>query len=143
MDDIVADPDLDARWDKLLQVRGEITRVLEAARRDKIIGLSLDAEVLLASDDSELTAFLKDNQELLGELCIVSALSLTDNLPEGEEENVESGQGEALTSLRIAVRPAKGEKCERCWVIDPSVGQDSDHPTLCARCSEVVRKLTN
>ncbi len=139
VDDIETDPDLDQRWERLLQIRGEITRVLEAARRDKVIGLSLDAEVILACDDPELASFVRDNQALLKELCIVSALELQEDLPGGG--NVESATGETLTDLRIAVRPATGEKCERCWVIDPSVGRDSDHPTLCARCSEVVRSL--
>jgi isoleucyl-tRNA synthetase len=139
VDDIETDPDLDQRWERLLQIRGEITRVLEAARRDKVIGLSLDAEVILACDDPELAGFVRDNQALLKELCIVSALELQEDLPGGG--NVESATGETLTDLRIAVRPATGEKCERCWVIDPSVGRDSDHPTLCARCSEVVRSL--
>ena len=36
---------------------------------------------------------------------------------------------------------AKGEKCERCWMHSPTVGADADHPTLCARCAQVVRKL--
>ena len=32
-------------------------------------------------------------------------------------------------------------KCERCWNLRPSVGQDVVHPTLCDRCVRVVKAL--
>ena len=32
-------------------------------------------------------------------------------------------------------------KCERCWNLRPSVGQDGAHPTLCDRCVRVVNAL--
>ena len=34
---------------------------------------------------------------------------------------------------------AGGEKCERCWLHDSTVGSDPEHPTLCARCAAAVR----
>ena len=46
-----------------------------------------------------------------------------------------------LNGVRVLVSQAKGEKCERCWMHSPTVGADADHPTLCARCAAVVRKL--
>ncbi|MCG3056258.1 hypothetical protein KZ287_29250, partial [Escherichia coli] len=39
----------------------------------------------------------------------------------------------------IVVTPAEGEKCERCWTVTTTVGSDSAHPTLCARCADVVK----
>ncbi len=141
VDDIAVDPELDRRWQQLLQVRSEITKVLEAARRDKVIGLSLDAEVLLQSGDSDLKKFLQDNIDLIKELCIVSSLRLVDNLEQGQEMKL--GTGEILTELTVAVRPAVGAKCERCWVIESSVGKDAEHQTLCARCLDVVQTLSN
>ena len=49
--------------------------------------------------------------------------------------------GTPLNGVRVVVSQAKGEKCERCWMHSPTVGADADHPTLCARCAAVVRKL--
>ena len=46
-----------------------------------------------------------------------------------------------LNGVRVAVSEAKGEKCARCWKHSPSVGSDSAHPALCARCAAVVAKL--
>jgi len=47
-----------------------------------------------------------------------------------------SGNGEAM----VAVVPAAGEKCERCWKYLP-LGTDVEHPTLCAPCAGIVRSL--
>jgi isoleucyl-tRNA synthetase len=138
VDDIVPDKELDDRWERLLQIRTEITRVLEAARRDKVIGLSLDAEVLLEAG-GELAIFLEENLELLKELCIVSGLRMVGKLEKGE--GMEIGVAENEEGMSIGVQPAIGAKCERCWVIEESVGKDDGHPTLCDRCCDVVRTL--
>lgn len=37
-------------------------------------------------------------------------------------------------NLAIGVVNADGEKCDRCWNYSPTVGQSSEHPTICARC---------
>jgi isoleucyl-tRNA synthetase len=44
------------------------------------------------------------------------------------------GQG-----LKVDVRKAGGNKCERCWNYRPAVGTFPEHPTLCDRCVEAVR----
>ena len=44
-------------------------------------------------------------------------------------------------ALAVAVAPAQGEKCERCWKVMTAVGHDKDHPGLCPRCAAVVRTL--
>lgn len=46
-----------------------------------------------------------------------------------------------VAGVRVLVGEAKGQKCERCWKILPTVGQDAAHPTLCPRCAAVVAKL--
>ncbi len=44
-DDDWLDPALEERWDKILAVRGEASKVLEKLRADRVIGHSLDAKV--------------------------------------------------------------------------------------------------
>ncbi|MGE4559785.1 MAG: isoleucine--tRNA ligase, partial [Desulfobulbus sp.] len=136
VDDIVRDSAFDERWSKLLSLRGAITRVLEGARRDKVIGLGLDAEVVLKVD-AEWFAFLEGRQEQLRELCIVSSLRLAD----GPEAGLTFLADENLAGVEIAVLPAPGGKCERCWTISTTVGEDGEHPALCTRCASVVRQL--
>ena len=45
------------------------------------------------------------------------------------------------TDVYASVQTADGGKCERCWCYSETVGQNSEHPTLCARCAAVVSKL--
>ncbi len=134
VDDIESDEAEAERWRKLLAVRGEVTRILEIARRDKTVGLSLDAEVVL-SVAGEWYDFIAANRELLQELCIVSALKVQKDVVAGQEDALE------IEGMKIGVFAAKGNKCERCWVINESVGADAEHPALCSRCLEVVKTI--
>ncbi|WP_319586348.1 isoleucine--tRNA ligase [uncultured Desulfobulbus sp.] len=138
VDDIEKNEAFDERWDKLLTLRGAITRVLEGARRDKVIGLSLDAEVVLKVS-GEWAGFLADSLDQLRELCIVSSLRLAEEA--ADDGGLTFVEAEALPGIQIAVRPAPGVKCERCWTIATTVGEDQEHPALCARCAAVVRQL--
>jgi isoleucyl-tRNA synthetase len=133
VEDIPVDAALDARWNRLIALRSEITKVLEKSRRDKVIGLSLDAEVLLVVE-GETAAFL--NKDLLRELCIVSSLKCVD-----QPNSNAFTRCEECTDVQVAVGPAPGSKCERCWMLSPSVGEDTEHPTLCRRCVNVVQTI--
>ncbi len=137
VDDIERDPAFLDRWNRLLNLRGAVTRALEAARRDKLIGLSLDAEVIVEAG-GDWPAFLDGSLDLMREMCIVSGFRLAG--PDGGID-LPCVTDEALEGVRIAVQPAPGSKCERCWTIGTTVGQDVDHPALCARCARVVRQL--
>ncbi len=137
VDDIPRNDVFDKRWEKFLSLRNAITRVLEGARRDKIIGLSLDAEVILRVD-AEWADFLAENLEQLRELCITSRLHLVE---EDDQIDLSFVEVESLPGVKIAVQPAPGMKCERCWTLATSVGKDQEHPALCARCAAVVRQL--
>jgi isoleucyl-tRNA synthetase len=53
----------------------------------------------------------------------------------------EAARGVDLPALWVLARKSPHAKCERCWNLRPSVGQDSEHPTLCDRCVRVVNAL--
>jgi len=126
------DRKLAEKWDRVLKVRAELTKALEVARRDKVIGHSLEAEVVVAAT-GELKEFLSANWQTLAGVAIVSGLELVDVLPEQGFVSTE------LPALSVLVRPARGEKCERCWLRSETVGDDNAHPSLCGRCSTVVK----
>jgi isoleucyl-tRNA synthetase len=113
-----ADPALAQKWAVIRAVRGEITAVLEAARRANTIGSSLQANVDLTLPDSE--AGLMDATEW-ADIAIVSGL------------HIATGAGRG-----VSVRRAAGEKCARCWKVLPEVGSVAAHPTLCRRCADAV-----
>jgi isoleucyl-tRNA synthetase len=78
------DSSLIKRWEVLLNIRKEVTKALELARKDKIIGHSLDATVIVALP-KDLLRGLKDYQDELRSICIVSAIELM------EEGKIEGG----------------------------------------------------
>ncbi len=118
--------DLDAallqRYDKLLELRSQISQALEKAQRDGVIANPLEAFVKVTTKDSE----------------ILKAVSTPEALAEVEEFFilshfiVEEGEEKITISLEAA------EKCERCWRHRADVGSHAEHPTLCGRCASVV-----
>ncbi len=120
------DETLAERWQTLLEIRQEVSRVLEEKRKNKEIGHSLDARVTLSAGD-RLYRLLKSYEDELDDIFIVSSVEL------------KASDGDALT---VEAAPAEGEKCERCWHYKADVGSDSEYPTVCSRCAAVLRQLS-
>ena len=127
------DPDLVARWDRLLEVREEVLKAIEIQRAAGRIGNSLEAEVLLEAPD-DLARFLTGFAADLPAVFIVSRAGIGAAGPEAHPS-------ERFPGLRIGVRRAAGSKCERCWNVSTAVGAAADLPTLCERCVPTVRAL--
>lgn len=127
------DDDLAQKWNHLLQIRDVVLKGLEEARTEKVIGNSLGAAVILVPTESTLP--LLNSQSNLSELFIVSDVQL---LQPGDELEGDTHEG---AGVRIQIKPAQGSKCERCWVISPTVGEHSRYPDLCDRCASIVEKL--
>ena len=120
-----------AKWDRIHEIRTDVQKALELARNEKVIGKPLEAKVTLYAD-GELAEFLNSELKSLPEIFITSAVEIADG--EGEFKGDVKG-------LSITVNKADGEKCERCWKFSDTVGQDSEHPTLCAHCAETMKQL--
>ena len=118
-----------AKWDRIRAVRDDVNKALENARNQKIIGKSLEAKLTLKAD-GELYDFLKANEAVLEPVFIVSKVVL-------EQGAVAEATGE-MEGLQVTVSKAEGHKCERCWAYSDTVGQDPNHPDLCARCAAIL-----
>lgn len=125
------DEALESKWDNFIEIRSEITRVLEGARRAKTIGHSLDAKVELHAT-GEALAILRSVEGDLATLLIVSQAKLVEGLAGGVEAT-------GREDLKVTVQAAEGEKCERCWIYSDTVGKDTEHPTVCARCAAALK----
>jgi isoleucyl-tRNA synthetase len=130
LEDKYLDDKLEARWEKLQAVRGETAKVLEALRKDKKIGHSLDAGVTLYAEQG-LSDLLKQYEQDLPFIFIVSSVTLAAE----EDAPADAFASDAVKGLRIAAGPARGEKCGRCWMYQESVGAVKDHPQICGRCA--------
>lgn len=124
--------ELAQKWDDFINLRGHITKVLEGARRAKVIGLALDAKVTLYADGETYVTLDKFNEQL-PDLLIVSQVELVKGV------NADKGEATELADLKVLVTPAEGEKCERCWKYKTSVGSDHEHATICDSCSTVLK----
>ncbi|MCX7746656.1 MAG: isoleucine--tRNA ligase [Clostridia bacterium] len=127
------DEKLEEKWDRILELRQNVSKALELARTAKLIGNSLNAKVTVFADEKNFD-FIKGIEEELITVFIVSAFELK----KLEEAPIEAFQGETLQGVKVLVSQASGSKCERCWMFSESVGQHENHPTLCSRCSSVV-----
>ncbi|MBI3607679.1 MAG: isoleucine--tRNA ligase [Nitrospirae bacterium] len=120
-----------AAWERLFQIRTEVTRALERARADKTIGSSLEARVTLYASE-ELGAFLREHAPQLAAVFIVSGVNLA------PFEHRPHDVAPLTADLAVAVARAEGAKCARCWTYRLDVGRDGRHPELCARCVTVL-----
>jgi isoleucyl-tRNA synthetase len=129
-------PELGKKWDRLLETRDLIVKVLEEARRKKSIGHSLDAIVNIATTSDDTIKFMGSYKDFLADFCIVSHIEIN---------KVESfvGEYEALENcpdIAIRVEKAPWMKCTRCWKLHPDVNKDAQYPEVCPRCAKVMRE---
>ncbi|MFC1890021.1 isoleucine--tRNA ligase [Thermodesulfobacteriota bacterium] len=135
VDPKTVDVELAEDWERLLQVRAEVSKALETARKDKLIGQSLNAEVRIEAT-GELKDFLADRESKLAGLFIVSSVRLVE-----KAEGLVVLASEGIEGLAVGIDKAPGERCERCWIVSETVGRSPQHPTACARCVEVLAAL--
>jgi isoleucyl-tRNA synthetase len=127
------DKGLEERWNIILAIRGEVMKCLELARKQKLIGHSLDAQVTISVPD-DMYSFLSRYLSDLKNIFIVSDVGV---LRDAIEESYESG---VVEGLRIKITQSPGKKCERCWVYHVTVGEDREHSALCERCRQIMGK---
>jgi isoleucyl-tRNA synthetase len=124
-----------AKYDFLLKVRGEINRGLEEARKEKRLATAQEAAVILGAA-GELYDKLQLQKAELQTLAQVAEFTV-------EPIKALAGFGMVSTEipdLVVLVRKASGDKCVRCWFHYPGVGEDPNHPQVCARCRQVLEE---
>src|SRR5947199_797732 len=128
------DDTLAREWGRLLEVRREVTKALETARAQGLIGSGLEARLRVAAAPEDLPELLRAKRALLPTLFIVSQVEL------GGARTSAAVQYESqeIPGLVIGVDKALGRKCQRCWTWSERVGEHRAHPGLCERCVPVV-----
>lgn len=118
--------EIEGKWNRIIKLKELVSKKLEEARAEKVIGHSLNAKVRLYADNEEYEFLLK-NKDLLMTVFIISGLEIEEDARKDEEK------------IGIKVEVADGEKCERCWMYSTTVGEDKDNPSICHRCSEALK----
>ena len=121
----MADLTLLQQWEQLSRLRERVLAHIEPLRKEKVIGSSLQARVVLTASDKEL-AFLESYATHLPMLFIVSEVELR------------RGDVDAEAGPQIAIERAGGVKCERCWRYVPTVSAATASEGLCPRCEDAL-----
>ena len=125
--------EIEARWNKLFDLRDDVMKALEVARADKQIGKSLDAKLTIYTSDKDVTELLESFGDELETVFIVSGCKLS-------SESAPAGAFTECIDARIAgvlVEAADGVRCDRCWKYSTDTHADGDSH-LCARCKSVI-----
>jgi isoleucyl-tRNA synthetase len=130
VEEAYVDNDLGEVWTRMINLKGEIAKIIENARKSKVIGHSLDACVDLAPPEN-LQIFLKEHIEDMRSLLIISQIRI---VSASEIAEPHPCPGSDFDGLTVGVSRAKGQKCNRCWMYSELVGVDADNPDVCERC---------
>ncbi|MBV9695022.1 MAG: class I tRNA ligase family protein, partial [Alphaproteobacteria bacterium] len=123
--------ELIAKWNRIRAIRRVVTGALEVARRDKVIGASLEAAPLVYLEDTADRALLEGID--LAEIAITSGAHLARVAAPDDAFRLEDVPGVA-----VRFEHARGDKCARCWMILEEVGANPRHRDLCNRCAGAV-----
>ncbi|MBQ1508933.1 MAG: class I tRNA ligase family protein, partial [Erysipelotrichaceae bacterium] len=120
--DLPGAEELLTRFNRLNAMRDDILKALEEARMEKLIGKSLEAEVVLHVSEEDRKLLEWAFGEKVMQWLIVSKVSYT-------EESLNR-----YNEIEVAVKKAPGKVCPRCW----NITETDDEEGLCDRCREVL-----
>jgi isoleucyl-tRNA synthetase len=127
---VYRDPDLLGAWERLLEVRETVNAALEQKRKDKVIGTSLAARVIVSAS-GPVAALLERHRALLPMLFIVSDVAL------------HVGGTDGADAVQVEVEKAPGVKCQRCWRFVPVTRTEPDWEGICDRCVAALAEPVN
>jgi isoleucyl-tRNA synthetase len=126
-----ADAALIDKWNRVRAIRRVVTGALEIARRDKVIGASLEASPTVYVAEKKVAEILASVP--LAEIAITSNAHVSTH-----EAATDVFRLPDVAGVAVAFHHAQGNKCARCWMILPEVGRNPKHEDLCNRCSAAI-----
>jgi len=127
------DPELEAEWERMIKVRGEVYRGIEQARADKVVNGSLEARVEIFTQDEETETFLREFETELETVFIVSEVMV-----KNEEPPEDAMESVGVPGIQVRVTKCPHGKCQRCWNLRESVGRSAEFPDICDKCRKAV-----
>tara|TARA_A100001011_G_C14298837_1_gene839771 strand:- start:729 stop:3032 length:2304 start_codon:yes stop_codon:yes gene_type:complete len=120
--------DIANKWNIIKNIRKVITGAIEKKRAEKLIGSSLEANVIIYVKED-----LKKKIEEINfdEIAITSSFQLLDYKNKKDYFALEE-----IDDVAVTVEKTDGQKCERCWKYT-DILQDKQ---ICQRCDEAIKK---
>jgi isoleucyl-tRNA synthetase len=131
VDEMPEDSVPEAAWERLTKLREEVALILEEARREKVIGSSLEGAVALTRNElleADRAATGTEGAGLADLFIVSETIEGAATSPDGWRESL------AYPGLKLGFRKARGRRCDRCWKVTP----EAESTGLCARCRGVV-----
>ncbi len=125
-------PDADRRMEALVDIKKDVLKAMELKRKDKVIGSSVEADLTVYVKSEKGRSLLSEMSEEARRFLQVSRLKVVDEKVSGMEDYENSS---------ILIEKSRGVKCVRCWNFSDGIGSDTDHPELCPRCAQIVKKI--
>ena len=120
--------DIANKWNIIKNIRKVITGAIEKKRAEKLIGSSLEANIIIYVKED-----LKKKIEEINfdEIAITSSFQLLDYKNKKDYFALEE-----IDDVAVTVEKTDGQKCERCWKYTVIL-QDKQ---ICQRCDEAIKK---
>ena len=115
-------------WDRIIEVRDEVSKVLEKLRVADAIGSSLDAEVDIYCTKEHAVSLNKVKDEL--RFVLITSYARVHEVTEKPDDCVTTD----IDGVWIKAAPSAYKKCIRCWHHREDVGVNNEHPDICSRC---------
>ncbi len=119
-------------WEEIMAVKVAVNREMENLRKEKVIGGSLQAEVILHADAALAGKLARLGDEL--RFVLITSQAAIAPLEAAGPESVAT----ELPGLKLTIVKSSHTKCARCWHLRPDVGSHSAHPELCGRCIDNI-----
>ncbi len=116
-------------WQTIQGVKTAVNKQLEDARKNAVVGGSLEAEV-----DIWCSSDLKADLDKLGDELRFAMITSAVRVHQWQE----GGDITEVDGLRVEVKKSEHDKCVRCWHHREDVGANGSHAELCLRCVDNV-----
>jgi len=128
------DDALNEKWATIRRLRRVVTGAIEVERAEKRIGSSLQAAPIVHAEEVYRKAIADLDVNEIADLFITSGVSFS-----SDDAPADAYTFDEVPGVAVVVRPAKGEKCVRCWKVLDDIGADKGYPEVCPRCADAVR----
>ena len=109
--------ELVSKWNRIREIRSEVTKAIEVEREAGNVGSSLQAELTIKVPEADFALIHSLGNDL--RFVTITSSATVEHSKDG---------------LEVLVRASQFKKCGRCWHHTDDVGSNSEHPDLCGRC---------
>ncbi len=132
LNDKYSNQEVEARIEKIVNVKKDVLKDLEGLRKEGLIKSSLEADIVLFIEDEEVRKHIVQMDEEFVKFLQVAKVEIL----EAKDDSFTDYDNSSVKASKT-----EGSKCVRCWNFSDSLGTDSEHPELCPRCTKIVKNL--